>query len=246
MSWTIDNSHLPQGVRSSLILALFPVKASLIPLALRFHPGGWGGGGGEFTSLSLLPINGFLHLSAWQVVQAGWGEKQPKKSRESWLLMLSITEPSTAACHPHPGSHFLLWISFTPQPRSSVSLGCCPLGILSHLACPLYRPSVRKAIRLTLLHWNINTIQLPSPSFPISQLLPQAFILLFVLPKGGITCQLNSLMSLRISYFLIYLGNYQFYFLPEGLTPEIIGRLDKNKWFFYRYGLFVPGNQRTT
>lgn len=168
MSWTIDNSYLPQGVRSSLILALFPVKASLIPLALRFHLGRWGVGVVvvEFTSLSLLhfSINGVLHLSAWQVVQAGWGEKQPKKCRESWLLMLSIAQPSTAAHHPQPGSHFLLWISFIPQPRSSVALGCCPLGILIHLACPLYRPSVRKAIRLTLLHWNINTIQLPSPN----------------------------------------------------------------------------------
>lgn len=92
------------------------------------------------------------------------GERSNLKSRESWLLMLSIAEPSTAARHPQPGSHFPLWISFILQPRSSVSLGSCPLGILSHLACPLYRPSVRKAIRLTLLHWNINTIQLPSPN----------------------------------------------------------------------------------
>lgn len=61
---------------------------------------------------------------------------------------------------------------------------------------------------------------------------------------GGITCQLNCLMSLRISYFLFYMGNYPFYFLPVGL--DVIGWLDKNQLCIFRkYGLFIPDNHKT-
>lgn len=90
------------------------------------------------------------------------------------------------------------------------------------------------------------SLQFSSPPNPSLRTPAIGFLSCYLLLlEGGITCHLNCLMSLRVSYLLFYMGNHPFYFLPVGL--DVIGWLDKNKLYICQeYGLFISGNHKTT